>query len=74
METQDVRFHQRYQRKLTSSGCPTYGRINKEYNAMRRSEQPGWVDIKGPIVVQTVPDRAPPSLGGAKNLRNDPAR
>ena len=30
METQDVRFHQRYQRKLTSSGCPTYGRINNE--------------------------------------------
>ena len=28
METQDVRFHQRYQRKLTSSDCPTYGRIN----------------------------------------------
>ena len=54
------------------------GNINaaacKEYNAMRRSEQPCWVDIKGPIVVQTVPDRAPPSLGGAKNLRNDPAR
>ena len=35
METQDVRFHQRYQRKLTSSGCPTYGRINTSSLARR---------------------------------------